>query len=168
MQGRAGPLKRARPFTLWPLRLGVGGIFILAGWSKFANFSGWEATVADLGFPFVTTLALLVAVAEFFGGIGVVLGILTRFSAGVHALIMGTALLVVRIFGDSPGGWRLDLALLVGSLALVVNGPGRPTVFSVFERQVLDPEVWIWGKLRSLGGPLQATMDRVQEGLEGR
>lgn len=157
MQGRAGPLESARPFALWPLRLGVGGIFILAGWSKFTNFAAWEATVADLGFPFVTTFALLVAVAEFFGGIGLVLGILTRFSASTHAIIMVTALLLVRIFGDSPGGWRLDLALLVGSLALVVNGPGRPTVFSVFERPVLDPEVWIWRKLRSLGGPLQAS-----------
>lgn len=161
MQGRPGPLGRSRPFTLWPLRLGVGGIFILAGWGKFTNFAAWEGAVADLGFPLVTTLALLVAVAEFAGGIGLVLGILTRFSASVHAIIMVTALLVVRILGGSPDGWRLDLALLVGALALVVNGPGRPTLLSVFERQVLDPEVWLWGRLRSLRGLASAGSEEV-------
>lgn len=136
-----GPTReQAAPYALYPLRLGVALVFIVAGWGKFTAFGAWADAIASLGFPIPTVLAALVAVGEFFGGIGVALGVLARFSAAVHATIMATALLVVRIFGDDPSGWRLDVALLAGALTIVVNGAGRPTVWSVLERFDLSPE----------------------------
>lgn len=132
-------------YALYPIRIAVAGVFIVAGWGKLVNFAAWEAAVVDLGFPMATTTAALVVIGELFGGIGVLLGILTRFSAGVHSLIMMTAL-ATRILGGL-GGWQLDVALLGGALALVINGPGRPTVTSVLELDVDDPEMWLWQRL---------------------
>lgn len=130
----------AAPYALYPLRIGLGLVFILAGWSKLMAFDAWQSAVASLGFPLATLLAALVVVGELLGGIGVVLGVLARFSAAVHAVIMVTALLAVRIFGGAPDGWRLDAALLAGSVTIVINGAGRPTVWSVLERADLAVE----------------------------
>lgn len=139
---------RAGPYALYPLRLGLALVFIVAGWGKFTAFDAWRDAVASLGFPIPTVLAALVAVGELFGGIGVALGVLARFSAAVHAMIMTTALLVVRIFGDAPGGWELDVALLAGALTVVVNGPGRPTLWTALERLDLSLEERIATRLR--------------------
>lgn len=140
-------------YALYPIRLAVASVFIVAGWGKLMNFAAWEAAVVDLGFPMATTTAALVVVGELFGGIGVLLGILTRFSAGVHSLIMVTALVMVRMLGGSPDGWQLDVALLGGALTLVINGPGRPTVFSWLELDHLDPEAWLWERFQASTHP---------------
>lgn len=126
--------ERAGPYALYPIRFGLALVFVLAGWSKLTAFGAWQDAVASLGFPFPTVTAALVLVAELFGGFGLALGVLARFSAAVHAVIMAVALLVVRVFGGSPDGWRLDAVLLAGALAIVINGPGRPTLWSALER----------------------------------
>jgi putative oxidoreductase len=124
---------RWRPYAVFPLRLALAVVFVLAGWGKLTGFQAWTSAVAGLGFPVPTVTAALVAVGEFAGGLGLALGVLARFSAAVHAAIMAVALLVVRLFGGDPAGWRLDLALLAGALTIVLHGPGRPTVWSTFE-----------------------------------
>lgn len=124
----------AAPYALYPIRLALGIVFVIAGWGKFAAFGPWRDAVAGLGIPLPTVVAALVAVAELFGGLGVVLGVLARFSAAVLSVIMATALFAVRIFGPwNVEGWRLDALLLAGALTVVVNGPGRPTVWSFLD-----------------------------------
>lgn len=66
--------------------------------------------------------------AEFFGGIALVLGLLTRPAALVLAFTMLVAILTVHIGNGlfiSNNGYELGLALLAGSLALTFQGGGR-------------------------------------------
>lgn len=132
---------KARPYALWPLRLGLGMIFIEAGWSKLTAFSGWEAAVESLGFPVPTVLAALVIVAELLGGIGIVLGVLARFSSAVLTVVLFAAIWTVKWSqGFSGAGWAYDMILMAGTVSIVLNGPGRPTVFTVLERMDLSIE----------------------------
>lgn len=142
-------LDGAGAFALYPLRLALAAIFIVAGWGKLTAFTPWSDTIASLGFPLPDVTAGLVVIGELFGGIGILLGVLTRFSAATHTVIIFTALLT-RIFGD-PAGWMLDVAVLGGSLALVINGPGRPTITSVLDLDVDDPELLLWERLPMVG-----------------
>lgn len=134
-------------FALWPLRLGVAAVFLVFGWNKFTNLSGTEAMFEAWGIPLAGTAVLLVAIAEFFGGIGLLLGVFSRFSAAVLSLVMVTAIGVVTFEMGFVGGWALDLALLTGLLTIVVNGPGRPTLCSALDLGVLDPSEWIWERI---------------------
>lgn len=121
------------PYALYPLRLGLALVFIVYGWNKFQNLSGTEAMFDGWGIPFAGVAVVLVAIAEFFGGIGILLGVLPRFSSAVLSLVMVTAMVTVKLPGPIQAGAALEIGLLAGTLTVVVNGAGRPTVWSVFE-----------------------------------
>ncbi|MDX1611955.1 MAG: DoxX family protein [Candidatus Thermoplasmatota archaeon] len=143
-------------FALLPLRLGLASVFIVYGWSKLTGMSGWEAMLDGWGIPAAAFFAPLVAIAEFFGGIGLLLGVLTRFSSAVLSVVIATAIVTVKFGSGFQGGWAFDLALLAGLVTLVVNGPGRPTIFSAIDRPDLDPEARLTGRLRGDDAPPRA------------
>lgn len=69
-------------------RIVVGWVFLWTGWAKLThlplvteNFVGW-------GIPMPELLAPFVAGVEFFGGIFLLLGLLTRISAGALGVVM--------------------------------------------------------------------------------
>ena len=69
-------------------RIVVGWEFLWTGWGKLThlplvteNFVGW-------GIPFPDVLAPFVSGVEFFGGIFLLLGLLTRISAGAPGVVM--------------------------------------------------------------------------------
>jgi len=69
-------------------RIVVGSVFLWTGWGKLThlplvteNFAGW-------GIPVPEILAPLVSGIEFFGGIFLLLGLLTRISAGALGVVM--------------------------------------------------------------------------------
>ena len=69
-------------------RIVVGWEFLWTGWGKLThlplvteNFVGW-------GIPFPEVLAPFVSGVEFFGGIFLLLGLLTRISAGALGVVM--------------------------------------------------------------------------------
>src|SRR4051794_41150913 len=79
--------RTAVDLSLLILRIVVGVIFMLHGSQKlFGAFEGMgiEKTVAMLGSP----IGYLVAIGEFFGGVGLVFGFLSRFSAAAITVIM--------------------------------------------------------------------------------
>ncbi len=79
---------------LFVLRLGVGAVFIYAGYMKVADL---DATVTMFGSMGIGAfLAYFVSFAELIGGIMVLLGICTRFAAFVLAVIMLVAVWMVR------------------------------------------------------------------------
>lgn len=133
-------LDRAEPFALYPLRLGLAIVFVGYGWNKFADLAGTEAMFEQWGIPLPSIAVLLVAVAEVFGGLGLLLGVLPRFSSAVLSVVMLTAMFTVKIPGPLKGGYALDLALLAGTVTILINGVGRPTIWSVLERFDLAPE----------------------------
>ncbi len=119
------------------LRVPMGIIFIAHGAQKlFGAFGGYglEGTgqwMASIGLEPGYLMALLAGSAEFFGGIALLLGLLTRPAAIVLAFTMVVAILAVHIGNGlfmSNNGYEFGLALLAGSLALAILGGGRLSV----------------------------------------
>ncbi len=122
------------------IRIPLGLIFMAHGSQKLLGLfggSGLTGTFATfeqkLGIPPIFTL--LAIIAEFGGGIGVLTGLLTRFSAAGIASVMAVAIYKIHwangFFLNSsclPGhgnGIEYALALLGMALYLVVGGGGR-------------------------------------------
>ncbi|MGO1501153.1 MAG: DoxX family protein [Marinobacter sp.] len=121
-------------FTSLALRLSAGTIFVAHGAQKlFSSFggNGLEGTgqwMASIGLEPGYLMALAAGSAEFFGGIALLIGLLTRPAALMLALTMLVAILTVHLpnglFMDN-GGYEFGLALLGISVALVFNGGGK-------------------------------------------
>lgn len=121
---RTGLLTEA---ALCGLRLTVGVTFIVHGFGKFGNegFVGWMSS-----FGISPEFAFIIALGEFIPGILLVAGVLSRISAGIIAIIMLSAMIVVRGFASFAGmgdesGYEHDLVLFAAALLIAVTGPGR-------------------------------------------
>lgn len=107
------------------LRLALGSLFITHGYPKLTSGreqgEGW---MKSMGFP--AGLVGFAGFVEFFGGLGLVLGLLTPIIAVLFAIWMvGTTWLATsKLKKKYMGGWELDLTLLLVSLALAILGSG--------------------------------------------
>ncbi len=106
-------------------RLILGTIFMAHGAQKlFGAFGGpgLEGVVKMMG-----PIGYLVSIGEFFGGLGILVGFLTRFSAASLIVIMLGAIAMVHAKNGffAPGGFEYNLALIGLSAPLVIAGPGR-------------------------------------------
>ena len=75
-------------------------------------------------------IGYLVAIGEFFGGLGLIVGFLSRFSAAANIVIMLGAIFKVHLKGGffAPAGFEYNLAL-IGLLApILLAGPGRLSI----------------------------------------
>ena len=116
------------------LRVPVGIILMAHGSQKlFGLFGGYglEGTgqwMDSLGMHPGYLMALMAGSAEFFGGMGLLLGLLTRVAGAGTAFTMVVAILSVHIgnglFMDN-NGWEYALSLLAVTVALVIQGGGR-------------------------------------------
>jgi putative oxidoreductase len=84
---------------------------------------GLTNTVAGLGFPVPSFFAWAASIAEFFGGILVALGFLTRPAAAMCATTMAVALYRHRL--DPPAKMEMAALYLAMMLLIVVVGGGR-------------------------------------------
>ena len=116
------------------LRVPVGIIFVAHGAQKlFGAFGGYglEGTgqwMASIGLNPGYLMALLAGSAEFFGGLALIVGLLTRPAAAVLAFTMLVAIFSVHIDKGlfmSNNGYEYALALLAASVALLFSGAGR-------------------------------------------
>lgn len=119
------------------LRLGAGVIFVAHGAQKlFGAFGGYglEGTgqwMASVGLEPGWWMALLAGSAEFFGGLALILGLLTRPAAVVLAFTMLVAIFAVHFSNGlflSNNGYEFGLALLVIAVSLAFSGGGRWSV----------------------------------------
>lgn len=131
------------------LRIPAGIIFIAHGAQKlFGSFGGYglEGTgqwMASIGLEPGYLMALAAGSAEFFGGIALLLGLLTRPAALALAFTMVVAIVAVHLphgLFMSNNGYEFGLALLAISAALVFNGGGRLSVDRVLSDRVTEAE----------------------------
>jgi putative oxidoreductase len=88
---------------------------------------GLEKIVEMMG----PVLGYLVPVGEFFGGLGLIVGFLTRFSAAANIVIMLGAIATVQAkhgFFLSDQGFEYNLALIGLFVPTLLAGPGRYAV----------------------------------------
>lgn len=111
------------------LRLATGTIFALHGLQKLqGGLAGTTGFVSSLGFPMPEVFAVLLIAAELIGGIFLIVGLLTRVSAKVLALVSLIALVLVHLpngFFLATGGYEFILLLLAASVSLMFTGGGK-------------------------------------------
>ncbi len=117
-----------------PLRLIAGIIFTAHGAQKlFAWFGGYglEATgqwMESIGITPGYLMALMAGSAEFFGGLLLIVGLLTRPTSFVLAITMAVAIVTVHLEHGlfmSNNGYEFALTLLAISISLMVSGAGK-------------------------------------------
>ncbi len=116
------------------LRLGLGVVFVVHGYSKFTGgpAEGFGGMLTGLGVGAPEFVAWLVTIAELVGGLMLLAGLGTRLvTLPLIATLIGAIILVKADLGviaptgaPSPGA-ELDIALLAGLVALLFMGPGR-------------------------------------------
>lgn len=121
------------------LRLTLGFVMFphgaqkLLGWYGGFGFGGTMGFFTDsMHLPWL--IAFLIIIGEFFGSLGLLAGLLTRFSAASIGVIMLGAITLVHLpngffmnwFGKQQGeGYEYHLLVIGVSLALLVTGAGR-------------------------------------------
>jgi len=113
--------------THWGIRASIGAIFIVHSLKKFDP--SWQEWLMSIGMP--PEMQLPIALAEFIGGILLVVGVLTRITGSIFAVILLGAIFHIRWengFFVSQGGWEWDLVMLAAVLAIIVAGPGRISI----------------------------------------
>ncbi|CCO45524.1 putative DoxX family protein [Vibrio nigripulchritudo SOn1] len=121
-------------FSTLALRIPVGIILMAHGAQKlFGWFGGYglEGTgqwMASIGLAPGILMAFLAGSAEFFGGLFLILGLLTRPAAIVTAFTMIVAIFSVHFENGlflSNNGYEFGLALLAASVSLAISGSGK-------------------------------------------
>ncbi|MBD8189751.1 MULTISPECIES: DoxX family protein [Pseudomonas syringae group] len=121
-------------YGLTILRVIVGIAFIAHGSQKlFGAFGGYglEGTaqyMESLGLTPGYLMALLSGGAEFFGGLGLLVGLLARPAAALVTVLLLVAIFTVHIgngFFMANNGFEYALALLGGALAVLIEGAGK-------------------------------------------
>ncbi len=131
-------------FAPLALRIPAGIIFIAHGSQKlFGWFGGYglEGTgqwMASIGIEPGVLMAGLAGSGEFFGGLLLLIGLLTRPAAVVTAFTMLVAILSVHISNGlfiSNNGYEYALALLAISVSLAFSGAGKVSADEIISRK---------------------------------
>ncbi len=124
------PRRVAAYFTWLPplvARIVVGWVFLWSGWGKLhalpqitENFRGWGIPYPELLTPFVSGV-------EFFGGLLLLVGLLTRIAAAPLIVVMVVAIISAKL-GDVDSLETLlgfeEASYLALFLWLAIDGPG--------------------------------------------
>ncbi|MCG9595699.1 DoxX family protein [Vibrio sp. Isolate25] len=121
-------------YSALALRIPVGIIFMAHGAQKlFGWFGGYglEGTgqwMASIGLGPGVLMAFLAGSAEFFGGLLILLGMLTRPASVALAFTMLVAIFSVHFENGlfmANNGYEFGLALMAASISLALSGSGK-------------------------------------------
>lgn len=127
------------------LRVPVGIIFMahgaqkLFGWFGGYGLEGTAGWMESIGLAPGFLMALLAGSAEFFGGLFLLLGLLTRPAAIVTALTMVVAIFTVHISNGlfmANNGYEFGLALLAICVSLALSGGGSLSADSAINKKL--------------------------------
>ncbi len=127
------------------LRLPISIIFMahgsqkLFGWFGGYGLQGTGQWMASIGIEPGVFMAFLAGSGEFFGGLLLLIGLLTRPAAVVTAFTMVVAILSVHIGNGlflSNNGYEFGLALLAATVSLAISGAGKLSVDDVLSKKL--------------------------------
>ncbi len=135
------------------LRVAVGGVIFAHGAQKLLGWYGgfgFEGTMGfftqKMGLPWL--VAFLVIIGESIGSLGLIAGLLTRFTAASFIVIMLGAIVTVHLpqgffmnwFGQQTGeGFEYHLLVIAMSLALLIVGGGKWSLDGLIAKWLGEP-----------------------------
>lgn len=115
--------------------------FMLHGIQKLTSLDGTAQFLGNMGFPAPGLMAVVLAAAETFGSLAIILGIGTAYAAPILAFVMLVAILTAHLGSALAKGFpfglltfELPLANLLSSLAIAFMGPGRLSLESYLKK----------------------------------
>jgi putative oxidoreductase len=116
-----------QPVALLVLRLALGSVVITAGYPKIFHGGAVRLSEVVAGWGWPAWLAYVAAASEFFGGILLGLGLLTRPAALFVMVTMAVAAWKVHLPSGllGPQGYALPMTLAAVAFALIAFGPGK-------------------------------------------
>lgn len=123
-----------KSFSLLPVRLALGWIFIAHGGQKLfglwggMGLQGFAGSLEGLGLKPAVFWAILAGCAEFFGGLAVLLGLFARWGAFFIGIVMAVAVAKIHAshgFFMSNQGYEYNVAILGLCLCILFAGSGR-------------------------------------------
>jgi len=122
--------EKALDIGLLILRVGTGVKFLFHGYPKLTGgpemWEGLGGAMANFGITFAPAFwGFMAASTEFFGGVLLIIGLLTRPAAALLAITMIVALTMHVTQGDPFRVYSHSAGMLVVFLALLFTGPGK-------------------------------------------
>jgi putative oxidoreductase len=111
-------------------------LFVIFGWGKLTGFGGTVGYFSQTGVPVPALAAIIAVVMEFFVGLAIILGLLTRPLAVILAIYtLGTAL-IGHQYWTMSGMARMEneinffknVSIIGGLLLLYLTGAGRYSI----------------------------------------
>lgn len=125
--------------ALLVLRAVAGTVFLAHGAQKLFvyGFAGVIGAFEGMGVPLAGIAGPAVALVEFFGGLALIAGLLTRLAAVGLAITMLGAMVLVHLPAGFflPNGMEFVLALLGAAVVLALTGPGAFSLDAVVGRR---------------------------------
>ncbi len=115
------------PVGLTTMRVVVGLIMAVHGWTKVVEFDLWTQVLALLGVPAPTFFAGVSVAAELAGGLALVLGLLTPIAAFGIVVDLAVAIGIVHAGNGlfvQNGGFEYALTLCVVAFFFMLRGAG--------------------------------------------
>jgi putative oxidoreductase len=116
----------------------VGVVAVLHGWPKMKALGAFIEKVDTMGVPIAPVFATAAALAEFLGGLALILGLFTRYAAFSFACVMAVVVFKVQLphgFFAKDNGYEYPLVLLVAAVSLVFSGAGPISLDRMFGRK---------------------------------
>ena len=112
-------------------RITVGWVFLLSGWGKLNNLPQVTENFIGWGIPFPHLLTPLTSGIEFFGGMFLLLGLVTRISAGALGVTMIVAIKAAK-WGEVDSLETLlgfeEATYFAAFMWLAICGPGSASL----------------------------------------
>jgi putative oxidoreductase len=135
------------PFLL-AVRLYWGWQLVQSGWGKLHHLDKVTDFFTSLNLPMPGTMAVFISSLEFFGGIFLAIGLLSRLTALALTINMIMAYVTAdrealhSIFSDPDKFYAAaPYTFLIASLIILVFGPGKISLDALLKRVFAPPEV---------------------------
>ncbi len=155
-----------------PLRLVMGIILVVTGYTKLSYMSNTITFFAKYGFPIPITTAWFIGSLEFFGGAALILGLLVRLLGILYTIEFIVASVWVALPASGYAQSRLLFMLIAGGLALSMLGAGPLSIDSLWVEKKgsshqpvpKEPPLYQPSRLLGAGNISGRTSDGLAEG----